>query len=107
MNNEFVGVNIPEQRARALVAEIIRDAIQSLAKCYARERQGKPFSERMKNEDEGFFRSRDYQEYADAIELNISGVEIIRKVRRNPWKYYKVTGAAAKENKRYALRAEN
>jgi hypothetical protein len=94
MNTEFVGIEIPENRARALIAEIIRDAIQEYARCLVRRENGLPFSFREMSDCEDFLSGKDFVNYSELISFNVSGRKLIELIRANPRQYFKCTGSS-------------
>ena len=93
-NAEFVGVELTDYNLRSLIAAVIYDAVTSLAKQITKERRGEWFDEREKEDCERFFSGKDYRIYADMIDLNISGKEVLQMIRHNPKRYYKNDRAA-------------
>lgn len=85
--------NISTEGCRALAAAVILDAIRSYAICLVREKerdfeyQSQSAVEKEKYSCERFFKSDTFLLYAGGVDLNISGQEIIRRVKRDPYKY--------------------
>ena len=96
-NNEFDGIEIPDDRANALAAAIIRDTVLSYAGCLIRLKKiPETKAQRLKHNDdlknkidcEDFFQSKWYAFLAESINFRIKGKDIIKMVKRNPRKYY-------------------
>ena len=96
-NNEFDGIEIPDDRANALAAAIIRDSVLSYAGSLIRlklipetkaQRAKHADDLRNKIDCENFFQSKWYVFLAESINFRIKGKDIINMVKRNPRKYY-------------------
>ena len=71
----------------ALASAVILDAARSYALCLTNKNKGKIARDREIYSCERFFNSKAYLMYAECINLNLSGLEILSMIRRDPYRF--------------------
>lgn len=110
--NGFVAEKIPDESAERLVYAILTDTIFRYARALIRIKDyefviGKNDHEvlyesfRTVDEIETFLNGKWFKNLADYVELNVSGKEIIKMIRKSPKKYANKTGRRRSNNVEY------